>query len=503
MTTSISASTNYTLGAGEDNLLLTGSADLKGTGNNANNQLEGNDGANVLIGGLGYDQLYAGAGDDVLIGNQAGVMQDNDADALFGHQGNDTLYLNGLDYADGDEGADTYWVTGGSNSIQDNGPDAGVDVVKAFTSVSMPGYYAVQDPRYGNVSAYGIERVELQGDANLSAMGGDGAQVLIGNSGNNLLDGGNTGMDTLDGGAGNDTLRVSGGWEQPGAVLTGGAGQDVFYFLGALSGDHSQGDTTVRITDFTQGEDVIGLNLLAGVAAPSSLITLTAQTGDTLDSLLSQAASQANVSQPSALSQFEFAGDTYVVLDNNEMSNEVTLADLAFKLDGAHALTLADFAITANTRQNIGGAGADVIRVAGYSHGQQTVTLTGNGGNDVFWIQSSYRGDHATGSNTLTLSDFTPGADTLVLGLGNTALIKPDHITTLTVEAGDTLATLMARASHQTTTYTQPALSQFVWGGDTYLVMDTTADPTWVSSNLAIKLSGAPTLSMADISFAG
>lgn len=82
MTTSISASTNYTLGTGEDNLLLTGSADLNGTGNNANNQLEGNDGANVLIGGLGYDQLYAGAGDDVLIGNQAGVMQDNDADTL-------------------------------------------------------------------------------------------------------------------------------------------------------------------------------------------------------------------------------------------------------------------------------------------------------------------------------------------------------------------------------------------------------------------------------------
>ena len=49
----------------------------------------------------------------------------------------------------------------------------------------------------------------------------------------------------------------------------------------------------------------------------------------------------------------------------------------------------------------------------------------------------------------------------------------------------------------------QPALSQFVWGGDTYLVMDTTADPSWVSGNLAIKLSGAVSLSMADISFAG
>ena len=46
----------------------------------------------------------------------------------------------------------------------------------------------------------------------------------------------------------------------------------------------------------------------------------------------------------------------------------------------------------------------------------------------------------------------------------------------------------MARASRRPPPTTQPALSQFVWGGDTYLVMDTTADPSWVSGNLAIKL---------------
>ena len=49
----ITASTNYTLGAGEDNLQLTGSADVNGTGNAGNNFLTGNDGANVLIGGAG------------------------------------------------------------------------------------------------------------------------------------------------------------------------------------------------------------------------------------------------------------------------------------------------------------------------------------------------------------------------------------------------------------------------------------------------------------------
>lgn len=60
MAITITASTDYTLGAGENHLQLTGSADVNGTGNAGNNFLTGNDGANVLIGGAGGDFLLGG-----------------------------------------------------------------------------------------------------------------------------------------------------------------------------------------------------------------------------------------------------------------------------------------------------------------------------------------------------------------------------------------------------------------------------------------------------------
>ena len=120
----------------------------------------------------------------------------------------------------------------------------------------------------------------------------------------------------------------------------------------------------------------------------------------------------------------------------------------------------------------------------------------------MFRFQPGYSGDHSQGADSVVITDFTQGADILSFGLP-AGIAAPTAIHTLTVQAGDTLASLLTQAIHQTTTYTQPALSQFVLDGDTYLVMDTTADPTWAASDLAIKLTGAHTLSMADISFAG
>ncbi|GMG83951.1 hypothetical protein LNKW23_31650 [Paralimibaculum aggregatum] len=51
-----------------ENLTLLGSADLDGTGNDADNLITGNSGANALSGGLGDDTLEGGAGDDTLDG---------------------------------------------------------------------------------------------------------------------------------------------------------------------------------------------------------------------------------------------------------------------------------------------------------------------------------------------------------------------------------------------------------------------------------------------------
>lgn len=484
--------TEYSFSSGGiERIELQGSANLNAAGGFTAETLIGNSGNNLLAGNGGADSLYGGDGNDTLYAdNSLFAMQDTLRDTLDGGNGNDTLYANGSDFLLGGYGDDVFVLTGGNNFVGDYG---GVDTVISDESTSL-------DPanKVGTslVSAQ-IENLQLSGSLNIDGYGNNQNNTLTGNSGNNLLDGG-SGVDSLNGGDGNDVLRV--GSLQTGATLTGGAGIDEFRFASNAAGNHTVGTAAITITDFTLGQDWINLSH----AGLNTLTTLNVQAGDTLASLLAQASNQATAAQAQALSQFTLNGDTYVVLDTSTSSSFAS-TDLAFKLNGAKTLTLADFGLAAPSSPTTGGSGNDVLHVtATPSNGidyQQGATLTGNGGNDTFWIDAGYRGDHATGSNTLVISDFTHGVDTIRLSIAS-GLYLPGQINTLAVQAGDTLSTLMARASHQTSTYTMPALSQFVWGGETYLVLDTTADPTWVDSNLAIKLSGAPTLTLADFSFA-
>ena len=75
----------YTLGDNLEGLLLTGIANIDGTGNDSDNTLVGNEASNTLLGGIGDDWLSGQGGNDVLDGGVG-------ADRMTGGDGNDTFY---------------------------------------------------------------------------------------------------------------------------------------------------------------------------------------------------------------------------------------------------------------------------------------------------------------------------------------------------------------------------------------------------------------------------
>lgn len=109
----VQSAISYTLGTNVENLTLTGSNALDGTGNDLANVLVGNDAANVLAGGDGNDTLTGQWGNDILNGG-LGV------DVLSGGAGDDTLYVDAPDTSvNGDAGFDVMNVVGAAGVTLD------------------------------------------------------------------------------------------------------------------------------------------------------------------------------------------------------------------------------------------------------------------------------------------------------------------------------------------------------------------------------------------------
>ncbi|MBL1209396.1 MAG: hypothetical protein FWJ34_06685, partial [Geminocystis sp. GBBB08] len=68
----VQSSFTYTLGANLENLILTGTTAINGTGNTLNNRITGNSAANILHGGTGADTLIGGTGNDTYIRDNVG-----------------------------------------------------------------------------------------------------------------------------------------------------------------------------------------------------------------------------------------------------------------------------------------------------------------------------------------------------------------------------------------------------------------------------------------------
>jgi Ca2+-binding RTX toxin-like protein len=157
-TDTVRASIGYTLAAALENLTLTGSAGIDGTGNAGDNVLVGNDAANRLTGLDGNDVIDGGLGADVMVGGSR----------------DDTYVVD-------DAGDATIEVAG-----------EGVDTVRSRISHALADH---------------VENLELIGIAAVDAVGNALDNHLTGNASANTLDGG-AGADTMAGGRGNDGYVV-------------------------------------------------------------------------------------------------------------------------------------------------------------------------------------------------------------------------------------------------------------------------------------------------------
>ncbi|MCG9481592.1 putative Ig domain-containing protein [Acinetobacter pittii] len=281
------SSVTYTLVNNVENLTLTGTTAINGTGNALNNVIVGNSAINTLNGGAGDDYLNGGTGADKLLGGLGNdtYVVDNISDVITENvnEGTDTirssvsltlsnnvenLILTGTsainatgntlnnaltgnsaintltggagdDYLDGAAGADkllgglgndTYVIDNSGDTVTENASE-GIDTVLSSITYTL---------------GSNLENLTLSGSTAINATG---------NTLNNMLTG-NSGVNALNGGAGNDILDGQGGNNQ----LTGGTGADTALYQLLVQSDALGGNGTDAWSDFTIGNTTSNTN---------------------------------------------------------------------------------------------------------------------------------------------------------------------------------------------------------------------------------------------------
>jgi Ca2+-binding RTX toxin-like protein len=209
-TDTVQSSIAHILGANVENLTLTGTALINGTGNTLDNVLTGNSSTNTLTGGAGNDTYVVSTGDTVV--EQANQGLDTvQSDVTWTLGANlEALTLTGTANINGTGNTFGNLLTGNSGAnVLTGGAGNDVYVIGAGDTV-VEAATAGTDTVFSDVTTTLSANVELLGLTGSTAINGTGNSLANGITGNvaaNVLDGG-AGADILAGLDGNDTYVV-------------------------------------------------------------------------------------------------------------------------------------------------------------------------------------------------------------------------------------------------------------------------------------------------------
>ncbi|WP_416357627.1 hypothetical protein ACLNGM_06155 [Aureimonas phyllosphaerae] len=213
----VNAGVSYVLADNVENLTLTGSGAIDGTGNTLSNLMNGNSAANILRGGSGNDTLNGGKGDDRLEGGDGGdllnagggqdtliggtgsddlaggdgddlIQGDSQNDRLSGQSGQDTVVGGtGTDTLSGGAEADTFAFGLGETSMNATTNDTILDFVTGFDVIDLGVVNGVLSPLAYAEAAITTDVFADAVTAAQAAMGGGKSVVFIAAASNGWL----------------------------------------------------------------------------------------------------------------------------------------------------------------------------------------------------------------------------------------------------------------------------------------------------------------------------